>query len=105
MKAVIILGCNGRQDNGFCFCTGVNNVLVDLEKIVHTANYKDLIRYLDKVPKIFDNSCFLSNIISNAVYKIYEMGYLSDIQYKFVSHFYDMHKRCGLVMKAEVKNG
>lgn len=103
MKAVITLGCNGRQDEGFHFCSGVSNIIVDLEKITHTEGYKNLIIYLDKVPKIFDNPCFAGNTISNAIYKIYEMGYLPELKYKFIAHFYDMHKRCGLIMRAEVK--
>ena len=32
MKAVILLGCDGRQDNGFIFCRGVNNVVLSLDK-------------------------------------------------------------------------
>lgn len=103
MKAVIILGCDGRQDEGFRFCAGVDNVILDLEAVSHTENYKNLILYLDKVPKIFDNSCAISNIISNTIYKIYEMGYLNEVRYKYIAHFYDMHKRCGLILRAEVK--
>ena len=98
MKACIILKCDGRQDNGFVFCSGVSNVVLDLEKIQNTANYLDLIKYLDKVPKIFDKPCFKHHIIANAIYKIYEMGYISDEIYKYIAHFYQMHGHCGLIL-------
>ena len=103
MKAILTLGCEGRQDEGFHFCSGVSNVVIDLESISHTENFKNLILYLDKVPKIFDNPCLTSHIISNTIYKIYEMGYLTEIKYKYIAYFYDMHKRCGLILKVSLK--
>ena len=33
MKAKLILKCEGRQDEGFNFCSGVSNIIIDLEKI------------------------------------------------------------------------
>ena len=99
MKAQIILGCEGHQDEGFYFCSGVSNNILDLEKVIGTSNYLDLIKYLDGVPKLFDSPCFKSHIISNTIYKIYEMGYIDDKKYKYISYFYNMHKRCGLFLK------
>lgn len=98
MKAHIVLGCEGRQDEGFHFCSGVTNNILDLESISFTDNYLNLIKYLDGVPKLFDNPCFKTHIISNTIYKIYEMGYIDDKKYKYIAHFYEMHKRCGLMM-------
>ena len=103
MQAVVILGCEGRQDDGFKFCNGVNNVLLDLEKISNSDNYDQIMDYLDKVVGVFKNPCCKPNIISNAIYKMYELSFFNDIEYKYISHFYRMHDRCGLVLTAVLK--
>ena len=103
MKATIMLECAGREDDGFRFCGGVANTILDLERIAHTENYVGLIKYLDKVPKIFDEPCFNNNVIANTIYKIYEMGYITDVKYKYIAHFYTFHGRCGLCLKCEPK--
>lgn len=98
MKAILILKCEGHQLNGFKFCVGVENVILDLEKIEATTNYVNLIKYLDGVSKVFDKPCVNNNIISNTLFKIYEMGYADEKTYKYFSHFWNMHKRCGLIL-------
>lgn len=103
MKARILLLCEGRQDDGFHFCSGVSNVILDLETIQHTKDYKQLIEYLDRVPKLFTDDCFNNNVIVNTIYKLYEMGYLKEDFYKRIINFYNWHRQCGLLMKIEVK--
>ena len=103
MKAVIVLGCEGHQVNGFEFCNGVKNIILDLEAIRATENYIRLIKYLDETVKIFDASCVKSHIVSNAIYKMYEMGYINETMNKYIAHFYDLHKRCGIILWAEPK--
>ena len=104
MRALLILGCEGRQDKGFHFCHGVENTIVDFEKWLHKENYLDLIKYLDGVPKLFDAPCCVHNIITNAVYKVYDMGFLTEHEYDKISHFYKMHLFCGLVLKIVPKD-
>ncbi|KKL92217.1 hypothetical protein LCGC14_1886910 [marine sediment metagenome] len=99
MKGYTILGCDGRQDDGFKTCSGVRNIILDLEKIEASENYLELIKYLDKVPKIFDGPCFKPHIISNAICKMYEMGYISDKLHQYIAHFYGMHRLCGLILE------
>lgn len=99
MKALVILGCEGRQDDLFRFCNGVDNIIIDLENINASPNFKELIKYLDTNTKIFDGPCFNNNIISNTLYKIYDMGYMDEKRYKYIFYFYEMHKRCGLILK------
>jgi hypothetical protein len=62
MKALLVLKCEGRIDDGFRMCSGVENVILDLEKIELTINYKDLIKYLDSVVKLFDGPCVIQII-------------------------------------------
>ena len=45
MKAVVVLGCEGRQDDGFDFCNGVENIIVDLEKIESKENSGSVYHY------------------------------------------------------------
>ena len=101
MKAVVILGCDGRQDEEFHFCNGVENIVVDLEKAQLEENYLDLIKYLDKVAGVFDGICFSMNKISNSMYKMHELGFISEKQYQYVTHFYQLHQRCGLKLYAK----
>jgi len=103
MKAVIILSCEGRQDKSFKFCSGVKNTILNLDGLEVTENYLDLIKYLDTTPEIFDRPCCKSHVISNAIYKIYELGYLDDELYARISDFYKFHNRCGLILSAKPK--
>jgi hypothetical protein len=99
MKALIVLGCEGRVDNNFKFCNGVYNIILDLEVIRASENYKSLIEYLNCVVKIFDNPCCNLNVISNAIYKIYELGYINKEIYDRINNFYNFHRRCGLILQ------
>ena len=99
MKAIIKLSCEGRQDEGFWFCKGVENTILDLENITHKENYLELIKYLDNVPKLFDTPSCTNNIIVNTIYKIYEMAFLTEKQYQKITYFYKQHLFCGMVMK------
>lgn len=103
MKANLILYCEGLIINGFSFCGGVENIVLDLETVEHKNNYAKLIEYLDKIPKVFDGPCFNNNIIGNALYKLYEWEMVDDKQYKNISHFYRMHCNCGLILRCDVK--
>lgn len=103
MKAVIILGCEGFRQKDFLFCPTAENVIIDLEKIENSEGYFDLIKYLDGVVKIFENPCNKYNIITNAVYKMYEMGFITDKLHEKISLFYNMHKRCSLILYAKPK--
>ena len=103
MNVIVNLKCEGRTDDGFHFCVGVSNTILDLQKITHTDNYLTLIKYLDKVPQLFDGPCFNSNVIANTLYKIFELGYVNDVRYKHICNFYKFHNRCGLCLLAEVK--
>lgn len=99
MKAVILLGCDGRQDNSFVFCRGIRNIILDLEKRQLAENFPELIEYIEKVPKLFSASCCNTNVIMNTLYKMHELGFLNETQYKYTTLFVQMHKACGLVLK------
>ena len=104
MKAVVVLKCEGHQLDGFTFCVGVSNVLLDLEGIEATPNYVGLIKYLDSVAKVFNGPCVNANVISNTIYKLHEMGYVDEKRYKYYGFFWTQHKGCGLILEAAVKD-
>jgi len=104
MNCIILLSCEGRQDEGFKFCVGVENVILDLEEIGTTENYLQMIEYLDKTTKIFETKCFERNVITNAIYKIYELGYMTENKYNLMCNFYQFHARCGLILSALPKD-
>lgn len=84
-------------------CPSVNNRVLDLEKIRTSEHYLEIIEYLDKVPKLFDGVCFKTNLITNAIYKIYEMGFIEQRVYDYISYFYKNHKHCGIILYIEPK--
>jgi len=103
MKATLKLSCDGVIDNDFIICESVVNVILDLERAASTKNYSDLITYLDKVPKLFDGPCICkTNTITNTIYKIYELGYVSDAKYRAISHFINLHFKHGMILRIDI---
>jgi hypothetical protein len=103
MNAVLIMGCDGRTDDSFQFCSGIRNVILDFSKTTHTANYRTLIEYIDCTSKLFEGPCFSGNVIMNTVYKLYELGYVSEELYARITHAFQWHKRCGVYLMIEAK--
>lgn len=103
MNGVLVMGCEGRVDNGFVFCSSVQNIILDFSDIQHTANYKQLIEYLDTVSKIFEGPIFNGNVMMNTIHKIWELGYVSEELYKRTIDLYNWHKRCGIFLRLDPK--
>ena len=106
MRAWLVLGCDGHtdKDTGFCMCPSVENIILDLEKIRKTYHYLDFIRYLDRVPKLFNGVCAKPNLVTNAVYKAYEYGYMEERLYNFIGYFYKRHAHCGIILYIKPKD-
>jgi len=104
MRAFLILACDGRECDNFKFCSGVKNIILDLEKVFPQDKYIYLIKYLDSVVKIFDSKCFITGVITNALYKFYEIGVIDDSVYKNISDFIKIHARCGLILYVQPKD-
>ena len=103
MKVLLVLACDGVIEEDFTICPGVENTILDLEKVARTKNYKDLVSYLDKVPKLFEEPCICkTNIITNTMYKVHELGYISERRYNVISHFIKAHFKHGLILKLDV---
>lgn len=103
MKAVLTLSCEGKQMGGLVFCQGVKNTILDLEKKIYSPNYLALVEYMDKIAKLFEGPCFKNNVVSNALYKIYELEFIDEEYYKYITHFCQMHRGCVVILKLEPK--
>jgi hypothetical protein len=103
MKAVIILKCEGLKIDGFRFCSGVENIVLDLESIERTEGYLSIIEYLDKVSKIFDSPCFKPHIIANTICRLQDAGYIDEKMNRCFSRYFTLHRDCGLIMEARLK--
>lgn len=103
MKANLILKCEGRVDNGFAFCAGVSNTILDCSTITHTVNYRQLIEYLDTSAGLFEGPVFNGNIIMNTMAKLFELGYITEELHKRLIHFFQWHRYCGIYMRLEPK--
>lgn len=104
MKAEIVLKCDGRIEDGFIFCSGVENVILDLEAAETNEKYLDLLDYLGKIVGIFHKSIIDTNIIGNVFYKMFEWEFISEKKYNNLFKLFHTHKMCGLLMIARIKN-
>lgn len=103
MKATLCLECEGFQYNGFYMCRAAKNIILDLEDIESLDNYFEIVQYLDHVVGIFNEPCNKYNIITNAIYKLYQMDVIGEELYKSISYFYKIHAKCSLVLSCEPK--
>lgn len=102
MNVILTLGCEGYINQTFIFCKSVENIIIDISTIKHTQNYTKTIEYLDHI-KLFEKPCINTNVISSGMYKIYEFGYITEIQYKLICDFIKQHLRCSLILQLKLK--
>ncbi len=97
----VFLGCDGRTDKGFVFCVGASNMILDLALRQQSENYPQLMEYVERVARLFIKPRCEYNVIVNTVYKFFDLGYINDLQYKYITLFIQQHKACGLVLRIE----
>jgi len=100
MKATIRLYCEGRVDNNFIFCNGVENDIVNLNDYITKQYYLEMIEYLDKAVQLFDSPCCNINIIGSVMYRLYNWGCIGEDKYKRIIDFCNFHNRCGIILYA-----
>lgn len=103
MKAELIIACDGKTNDGFILCAGVSNVILDFESTQHLSCYHELINYFDINTGLFNGPCFSLNKITNALYKIFDLGVITKKQYSVLIQFFQMHKQCGIYLKIHPK--
>lgn len=109
LKAYMVLGCNGHESNdGFLNCTGVSNILLDLEEL-DDSSYNKLIDFLEGPCELFDKAMYNRNKVSNVLNIIHRDHHLISHKLLFnIQSFMQMHKKCGqyliLIMKEDYEN-
>ena len=105
MKMELILGCWGRENNNFSFCSSTSNVILDLTK--NTERNRNIAEFLDKMYGLFDKPLYTN--IHTAVWNIQDkFSFKSNVVFpevffKQIEEFCVVHKRCGLYLKIEYR--
>lgn len=101
MKAELILGCWGREKDGFINCPGVSNIILDITK---NTNRNILIaELLDKTYNLFEKPLY-SNI-HTAIWRLQdqfsEVGnpLFENKFFKNIEEFCVEHKKCGIYLR------
>jgi len=105
MKIALILGCWGRDKEGFISCPGITNEILDLTK--NSSRNVKIKDYLDSHFRIFDRPLY--NNVHTAVYNVQEKfsekgdPVISQIKFRYIEEFCANHNRCGLFLRLELK--
>lgn len=104
MKVVLILGCWGREHDGFRMCGGVINEILDITKA--SERNQAIASFLDERYGLFDKPLY-SNI-HTALYALQntfsEVGrpVFPDPLFKHAEQFCVKHSKCGLFLRLEI---
>ena len=97
MDAYLILGCNGNTDpDGFLYCSGTDNVILDLSRPDLIGDEK-LLDFLDETCRLFDSPEYNYNACINIItmlyrdYECFDEGFLHKLQFYFKNH-----RACGV---------
>ena len=103
MRTVLILGCWGRTDEGFCTCNGVSNHILDVgvksEQIKRVSDYLDALYLYDK-PLYNNIHTILFNIQDRFSEKTRPI--FKESIFRKIEEFCIMHARCGLYLRLEL---
>jgi len=96
----VVLGCNGNVGaNRFCYCSSVENIILDVSEIPPKEREK-LLDFLDETCALFNEPCYDYSKVVNIIkilYKTFDLidqGMLESIQ-----GFIRMHRSCGLILR------
>ncbi len=104
MNINVILGCNGNvSSNRFCYCSSVENIILDISNIPIKEQEK-ILDFLDDTCGLFNEPCYdyskTINIIK-ILYKTFEV--IDEEMLESIQGFIRMHKSCGLILRLKEK--
>ena len=105
MKLFLILGCWGREENGFIICKGIENIIIDLTK--KTTQNIQIVDFLDSKYFLFDRPLY--NNVHTALWNLQEKcsqkGHLvfSSELFKYMEEFCIFHKKCGVFLRLKME--
>lgn len=94
MKAFIRIGCHGRKSTGITICPGFSTEIIDLRRL--PSNREDILDYLEKHIKLFDNHTADINKIGSVVSFLTQEGIVIKHREAAIHELIAMHKKCGL---------
>lgn len=98
LNAELRLACDGRTEEGFSFCCGMDNLVLDLCEATNST-----LEYLDKVTNIFNEKCFNYNKIASTLFKLHSEGLISEKKYNIIYDFHTLHRKCGLYLYCKLR--
>ena len=105
MKIKLVLGCWGREKEGFVSCPGVSNDILDLTN--NSSRNVDIKNYLDSNFKLFDRPLYnnVHTAMWNVQDKFSEKGnpVIPEIKFKYIEEFCIDHAKCGLFLRLELR--
>jgi hypothetical protein len=104
MKIILVFGCWGREDEGFCSCSGVKNQILNLSK--QSGRNKAIIDYLDSNFRMCDKPLY--NNVHTALWNIQDKfstkgkPVFKETIFKRMEEFCSTHIKCGLFLRLEL---
>jgi hypothetical protein len=104
MKTMLILGCWGRTEEGFCTCNGVSNQI--LEVSIQSEQMRKVSNYLDTVLNLYDRPLY--NNIHTALFNIQDKfsektrPIFRESVFRRMEDFCLMHAKCGAYLRLEL---
>ena len=101
-NAYLVLGCFGREENGFVLCPSTENRILKLDESLN--NLDEILAYLDNLG-LFDKPMLNNNTIRHLIYNLQDRydqkikRLWTESQYSLLERFILMHKPCGLYVK------
>ena len=98
----LVLGCFGREDDGFVSCPSVENRILKLDDAL--VYIDEIMNYLDSV-SLFDRHMLDINAIRHLIYNLQDrfdqkIKHLwTEQQYHLLERFIQTHRPCGLYAK------
>jgi len=105
MKLHLVLGCWGREHEGFTVCHGAQNKVLDLT--AQTERNTAIADHLDSHCYLYDRPLYRN--VHTALYtlqgKFSENGkpIFNKTLFKLIEHFCLMHAKCGTFLRLEMK--
>ncbi len=98
IDAILILGCYGYTEDGFVFCNGVSNPVLELQDL-SDIDYPKVELFLDKTCRLFDCVVDDNNKCSNILNMLFKTFKVIDESVLFkIQHYLLRHKGCRLYL-------
>lgn len=104
-KICLILGCFGRNDDGFIGCNSVENTIFVLDPSY--PFYHDMMDFFDQ-NRLFDRSLLDYNAVRHLFFNVQDrFGYVNkniwtEKQFRLIEKFSIQHQDCGLYLKLKL---